>query len=154
MMKSQADKSWRGQNYDIPFMSQMLGKIIAILGVGSFGGNLARICKVGFGMKVLGMARTSSGNPHVGRYFQRNELNAALAEADVVALCLPITSDTEGIIDAAALAAMKPTAYLINWARGTLIDEEALVDALQNGRIAGAGLDSTTVEPLPEESPL
>ena len=114
LMKSQADKFWSRQDYDIPFMSQMLGKTIAILGVGSFGGNLARICKVGFGMKVLGMARTSSGNPHVGRYFQRNELNAALAEADVVALCLPITSDTEGIIDAAALAAMKPTAYLIN----------------------------------------
>ena len=105
-------------------------------------------------MKVLGMARTSSGNLHVDRYFQLNELNAALAESDVVALCLPITSDTECIIDAAALAAMKPTAYLINGARGTLIDEEALVDALQNGRIAGAGLDSTTVEPLPEESPL
>ena len=65
-------------------------------------------------MKVLGMARTSSGNLHVDRYFQLNELNAALAEADVVALCLPITSDTECIIDAAALAAMKPTAYLIN----------------------------------------
>ena len=154
LMKSQADKFWSRQDYDIPFMSQMLGKTIAILGVGSFRGNLARICKVGFGMKVLGMARTSSGNPHVDRYFQRNELNAALAEADVVALCLPITSDTECIIDAAALAAMKPTAYLINGARGTLIDEEALVDALQNGRIAGAGLDSTTVEPLPEESPL
>ena len=114
--------------------------------------NLARICKVGFGRKVLGMARTSSGNLHMGRYFHRNELNAVLAEADVVALCLPITSDTECIIDAAALAAMKPTAYLIDGARGTLIDEEALVDALQNGRIAGAGLDSTTVEPLPEES--
>ena len=153
LMKSQADKFWRRQDYDIPFMSQMLGKTIAILGVGSFWGNLARISKVGFG-KVLGLAPTSSGNPHVDRYFQRNELNAALAEADVVALCLPITSDTEGIIDAAALAAMKPTAYLINGARGTLIDEEALVDALQNGRIAGAGLDSTTVEPLPEESPL
>ena len=154
LMKIQADKFWSRQDYDIPFMSQMLGKTIAILGVGSFRGNLARICKVGFGMKVLGMARTSSGNPHVDRYFQRNELNAALAEADVVALCLPITSDTECIIDAAALAAMKPTAYLINGARGTLIDEEALVDALQNGRIAGAGLDSTTVEPLPEQSQL
>ena len=154
LMKAQADKFWSRQDYDIPFMSQMLGKTIAILGVRSFRGNLASICKVGFGMKVLGMARTSSGNPHVERYFQRSELNAALAEADVVALCLPITSDTECIIDAAALAAMKPTAYLINGARGTLIEEEALVDALQNGRIAGAGLDSTTVEPLPEESPL
>ena len=153
-MKSQADRFWSRQDYDIPFMSQILGKTIAILGVGSFRGNFARICKVGFGMKVLGMARTSSGDPHVDRYFQRDELNAALAEADVVALCLPITSDTERIIDAAAVAAMKPTAYLINGARGELIDEEALVDALESGRLAGAGLDSTTVEPLPQESPL
>lgn len=153
-MKSQAEHFWSRRDYEIPFMSQLMGKTIAILGVGSFGGNLARVCKVGFGMKVLGMARTSSGNPHVDRYFQRNELNAALAEADVVALCLPITSDTENIIDAAALAAMKQTAYLINGARGNLVDEEALINALQNGGIAGAGLDSTTVEPLPEDSPL
>ncbi len=153
-MKSQADRFWSRQDYVIPFMSQLMGKTIAILGVGSFGGNLARICKVGFGMKILGMARTSSGNPHVDRYFQRSELNAALADADVVALCLPITSATDKIIDAVALAAMKPTAYLINGARGTLVDEEALIDALENGSIAGAGLDSTTVEPLPEDSPL
>ncbi len=72
----------------------------------------------------------------------------------MVALCLPLTSATDNIIDAAALAAMKPTAYLINGARGTLVDEEALIDALENGSIAGAGLDSTTVEPLPEDSPL
>ena len=153
-LDSQAKHFWSRHDYVVPFMSQMLGKTIAILGVGSFGGSLARICKVGFGMKVLGMARTSSSNPHVDRYFHRTELNAALAQADVVALCLPITPATEKTIDAEALAAMKPTAYLINVARGGLVDEEALIDALQDGRIAGAGLDTTTVEPLPEDSPL
>ena len=153
-LKSQANRFWSRRGYDIPFMSQMWGKTIAILGVGSFGGNLAQICKVGFSMKVMGMARTSSGNPNVDRYFQRDELYSVLAEADVVALCLPITPDTESIIDTKALAAMKPTSYLINVARGSLVDEEALIDALSRGRIAGAGLDSTVVEPLPEDSPL
>ena len=153
-MKSQANHFWSRQDYEIPFMSQMLDKTIAILGVGSFGGSLARICKVGFGMKVLGMARASRANPHVDRYFHHSELNATLAEADVVALCLPITPATERIIDAEALAAMKPTAYLINVARGKLVDEEALINALEDASIAGAGLDTTTVEPLPEDSPL
>jgi phosphoglycerate dehydrogenase-like enzyme len=105
-------------------------------------------------MQVLGMARTSRGHSHIDRYFQRSDLHAALAEADVVALCLPLTPATARIIDAEALAAMKPTAYLINVARGPLVDEEALINALQHGTIAGAGLDTTTVEPLPEESPL
>ncbi len=153
-LRSQSNRFWSRQGYNIPSMSQMWGRTVAILGVGSFGGNLARICKVGFEMKVLGMSRTSGDNPHIDRYFQRDELNAVLSGADVVALCLPITPETERIIDARALADMKPTAYLINGARGGLVDEEALIAALSSGSIAGAGLDTTTVEPLPEDSPL
>lgn len=153
-MNSQADHFWSRREYEVPFMSQMLDKTIAILGVGSLGGNIARTCKVGFGMKVLGMTRASGDNPHIDRYFHQTELNATLAEADVVALCLPLTPATEKIIGAEALAAMKPTAYLINVARGKLVDEEALITALKDASIAGAGLDTTTVEPLPEESPL
>ncbi|PKB78870.1 MAG: hypothetical protein BZY88_16235 [SAR202 cluster bacterium Io17-Chloro-G9] len=153
-MDNQAGRFWSRQDYEFPFMSQMQNKTIAILGVGSLGGNLARICKVGFGMKVLGMTRTSGDNPHIDSYFHQSDLNATLAEADVVALCLPRTPDTEKIIGATALAAMKPTAYLINLARGNLVDEEALIVALKSDSIAGAGLDTTTVEPLPKESPL
>jgi D-2-hydroxyacid dehydrogenase (NADP+) len=135
-------------------MMQMFDKTIAILGVGAVGGNLARICKVGLGMRVLGMARMHQDNPYVDRYFERPALHAALGEADVVALCLALTPATEQIIDRAALAAMRPSAYLVNVARGGLVDEEALIEALRTGRLAGAGLDVTAVEPLPAESPL
>lgn len=153
-LHSQAQHVWSRQDYAIPFMMQLFRKTIAILGVGGVGGYLAQICKSGFGMQVLGMARTSRSHPAIDRYFQRSELHTALGEADVVALCLPLTPATARIIDAEALAAMKPTAYLINVARGPLVDEEALIHALQQGKIAGAGLDTTTVEPLPEASPL
>ena len=105
-------------------------------------------------MRVLGTARTRRDHPHVDRYLAPDELHRALGEADVVALCLALTPETRRIIDATALAAMKPTAYLINIARGGLVDEDALVAALQEGRLAGAGLDTTAEEPLAAASPL
>jgi phosphoglycerate dehydrogenase-like enzyme len=152
-LKDQAERRWRYLKDERP-MVQMYGKTIAILGIGTVGGNLARICRVGFGMQVLGMTRMHRDNPHVNRYFTRQEIHSVLVEADIVAVCLPLTPATKGIIEADVLAAMKPTAYLINVARGDLIDEEALVQALRAGHIAGAGLDTTVVEPLPENSPL
>jgi phosphoglycerate dehydrogenase-like enzyme len=105
-------------------------------------------------MRVLGTARTRHDNPHVDRYIAPPDLHAALGEADFVVLCLAQTAETTGIIDAAALVAMKPTAFLINVTRGGLVDEAALVMALREGRIAGAGLDALAVEPLPADSPL
>ena len=77
-----------------------------------------------------------------------------LAEADVVVLTCPLTAQTEGLIDARALAAMKPSAFLINVARGRVVQEAALIAALAEKRIAGAGIDCTVEEPLPEASPL
>jgi phosphoglycerate dehydrogenase-like enzyme len=150
-LQAQSEKTWR---WNTTKMDQLYQKTVAILGVGEVGGCLARICKVGFGMRVLGLARTRVDNPCVDRYFPREELPAALAEADVVALCLALTPATRHIINAVALAAMKPTALLVNVARGGLVDESALIEALRNGRLAGAGLDATAVEPLPVESPL
>ncbi|MBQ12416.1 MAG: hypothetical protein CMJ45_12820 [Planctomyces sp.] len=134
--------------------TQMLGNTIAILGVGQIGENLARICKVGFGMKVLGMSRTSRGCEHVDRYFDRSDLHEALGEADVVGLCLALTPSTKGIIGKAEFEAMKPTGLLINAARGGVINEDALVDAMNAGTIGGAGLDTVGEEPLSEDSPL
>ena len=134
--------------------TQMLGKTIAILGVGQIGGHLARICKIGFGMKVLGMSRTSRDCEYVDEYFDRSNLHKALGEADVVALCTALTPATEKIIGKAEFEAMKPTAFLINGGRGGLIDEDALIDAMNANMIGGAGLDTVTVEPLPETSPL
>lgn len=152
-LRDQAEHRWRFLSDERP-MLDLWGRTVAILGVGSVGGSLARICKLGFGMRVLGMARTRRDDPHVDRYFERAELHAALAEADFVALTLALTPETTGIVDAAALAAMKPGAFLINVTRGDLIDEEALLAALRSGRLGGAGLDSVVGEPLPPESPL
>jgi phosphoglycerate dehydrogenase-like enzyme len=119
-------------------MRDLFGKTVLILGVGGTGGHLARTCRVGLGMRVLGMARTRRDDPHVDRYVEPGELHAALGEADFVVLCLALTPQTRGIIDA----------------RGGVVDEAALVAALQAGRIAGAGLDTMAVEPLPQENPL
>ena len=77
-----------------------------------------------------------------------------LAESDIVSLHLPLTEQTSGLLDADALAAMKPEAVLVNTSRGPIIDEGALVDALRNGRLAAAGLDVFSVEPVPSDNPL
>ncbi len=151
--QDQAKRRWRFLADERP-MVDVFGKTVLIMGVGAVGGHLARMCKVGLRMRVLGTARTQRDDPHIDRYVERPDLPAALGAADFVVLCLALTPETERIIDAAALATMKPGAYLINVARGGLVDEEALISALRAGRIAGAGLDTTVVEPLHSESPL
>jgi phosphoglycerate dehydrogenase-like enzyme len=151
--RNQAARRWQAPAGERP-MVDLFGKTVLILGVGGIGGHLARTCRVGLGMRVLGTARTRRDDPHVDRYVEPHDVPAALGEADFVVLCLALTAETHGIIGAAALAAMKPTAYLVNVARGGLVDEGALIDALRGGRLAGAGLDSFAVEPLPEDSPL
>ena len=152
-VRDQTERRWRFLADERP-MVDAFRKTVLIMGVGAVGSHLARMCKVGLRMRVLGMARTRRDDPHVDRYVERPDLHAALGEADFVVLCLALTPETERIIDAAALAAMKPGASLINVARGGLVDEEALIAALRAGRIAGAGLDTTVIEPLPMESPL
>jgi D-2-hydroxyacid dehydrogenase (NADP+) len=150
-MRDQSERRWRFLADERP-MVDLLGKTVAILGVGNVGSHVARICKLAFGMRVLGMARTRRDDPHVDRYFDRAELLDALAEADFVVLALALTPETDGIVDAAALAAMKESAYLINVTRGAQVDETALIEALRSGSIAGAGLDSVTQEPLAADS--
>lgn len=152
-VQDRAEKRWRFLVDERP-MRDLFGRTIAVLGTGAVGGNLTRMCKLGFQMRVLGMSRTRRDDPHVDQFFDRAELHTMLAEADFVALTMAITPETARIIDADALAAMKQSAYLINVSRGGLVDQEALIAALQAGQIAGAALDATTPEPLPEESPL
>ena len=152
-LQDQAAKRWRHLADERP-MRDLFGRTIAVLGTGAVGRNLTRMCKVGFQMRVLGMSRSRRDDPHVDRYFDRAELHTMLAEADFVALTIALTPETERIIDADALAAMKHGSYLINISRGGLVDQEALIAALQAGKIAGAGLDAATPEPLPEESAL
>ena len=151
--REQSQRYWRDLTEGGP-MTLLQGKTAAILGVGAVGGHLARILHAGFGMRVLGMTRTSRDNPHVDRYFTRDELLNVLLEADAVVLTLPDTSDTAHVLDRAAIAAMKPTAILVNVARGALVEEAALIDALREGRLKSAGLDVFDQEPLPPDSPL
>ena len=103
-------------------------------------------------MRVLGMSRTTRDCQYVDEYFDRSELHRALGEADVVALSIALTPATEKMIGKAELEAMKPDALLINASRGELVDENALIDAMNTGLIGGAALDTVNVEPLPESS--
>jgi D-2-hydroxyacid dehydrogenase (NADP+) len=155
-VRDQQAQHWRpggGQAF-LDRVRELHGRTVLILGVGATGGELARICKLGFGMRVLGLARTRLSHPHVDAYVDRAGLPTALSEADFVCVALAATHQTHHLVDAAALAAMKSTAFLVNVARGELVDEQALVTALQEHRIAGAGLDSFEAEPLPAEHPL
>ena len=133
---------------------QLTGKTLLIVGMGRIGARLARLAKA-FDMRVIATKRDpSTGTSGADAVYGKNRLQDLLGEADVVALTCPLTPETENLIDAAALAAMKPMAHLINVARGRVIDEPALIEALQQRRIAAAGLDVTREEPLPASSPL
>lgn len=115
----------------------------------------ARLLVVGPGRIGEAVARRAGGfGMRVGRVGRKDDLHAALAGADVVSLHTPLTDATRGMIDAAALAAMRPTAILVNTARGALIDHDALRRALVDGTLAAAALDVTDPEPLPGDHPL
>lgn len=132
--------------------TEVEGANLAVIGMGPIGEETARL-GAALGMNVVGCRRTVSGSePCETRTF--DALPELLAWADHLVLALPLTDDTVGLIGAEQLALMKPTARLINVGRGGLVDEPALILALQSGRLAGAGLDVFAVEPLPADSPL
>jgi phosphoglycerate dehydrogenase-like enzyme len=136
---------------------ELRDQTMAIVGPGRIGREVARIARC-FGMTVWAMARDNTPERAerlgVDRLFARDELRAMLAGADCVVICTPHTSETEGLIDRAAIEALKPGVVLINIARGVVIDEVAMIDALCSGAIGFAALDVFTVEPLPTDSPL
>ncbi|MGH6727807.1 MAG: D-2-hydroxyacid dehydrogenase [Pseudolabrys sp.] len=134
--------------------SQLLsGKTVGILGVGLIAEYLAPICKL-LGMTVIGI----SGSPRAAKGFDRmvarGDLMKVVGELDFLVALAPLTPETRNIVDAKLLAAMKPSAYLVNVARGGVVDEPALMAALASGTIAGAALDVFSKEPLPPDSPL
>ncbi|MEX2615197.1 MAG: D-2-hydroxyacid dehydrogenase [Alphaproteobacteria bacterium] len=146
---------WRGMISDLTKREDELpGKTMLIFGLGKIGGRLARLAKA-FDMHVIGLKRDISAPvEHVDELHPSLALQALLPRADVVALTCPLTPETRNVIDGAALAAMKPSAWLINVARGGCVDEAALIDAMQRNAIAGAGIDVTAAEPLAADSPL
>lgn len=146
-LRAQHEHRWEPHTGD-----EVDGANLAVIGMGPIGDETARL-GLALGMNVIGCRRVVTGSEPC-----ETRTLAALAEllawADYVVLALPLTADTRSLIGAAELALMKPTARLINVGRGDLIDEPALIDALENQRLAGAGLDVFAVEPLPTGSPL
>jgi D-2-hydroxyacid dehydrogenase (NADP+) len=128
------------------------GKTVAIVGIGSVGEHLAGVCAA-LGMTVFGVSRTARSVPGITRMFGRDELADVATQVDFLVLTVPLEADTEHLIDDRILRAMKPTAYLINLARGGVVDPVALADGLKARTIAGAGLDAFEQEPLPQDSP-
>jgi len=129
------------------------GRALGIVGHGAVGTRVARIAQ-GFGMRVLAAETGRAGVVPAPGPVPLVPLRELLGWSDIVSLHLRLTPDNVGIIDAAALAAMKPGAVLVNTARGELVDEAALIEALRSGHLAGAALDTYAVEPLPLASPL
>ena len=150
---NQAAKRWRGMIGDISRREDELGgKTLLVVGMGRIGSRLAALAKA-FDMRVIAVRRDpSKGAGAADRLVGEDELLGMLPQADFVALTCPLTPRTENLIDAKALAAMKPSAYLVNVARGKVVNEPALIEALGQNRIAGAALDCVWEEPLPATS--
>jgi phosphoglycerate dehydrogenase-like enzyme len=151
----QHDRAWRGMIGDSALREQELtGRTLVIVGLGRIGSRLAQLARA-FEMKVIGVKRDpATAGDAADRVVAQAELLAVLPQADFVALTCPLTPETQGLIGAPALAAMKRMAVLVNVARGRVVDEPALVRALEERRIAGAALDCFWEEPLPATSPL
>jgi phosphoglycerate dehydrogenase-like enzyme len=133
---------------------ELAGRRALVVGLGSVGRAVAQRLAAQ-GLEVWGARRTSGPPPEgVRRVLPLSDLTSVLGQIDALILACPLTPETEGLIGAAELAAMPEGALLINVARGRVVDEAALVDALRDGRLGGAALDVTEVEPLPEDSPL
>jgi len=149
-VRAQRDHEWlrRGR------LGELEGAVLGVVGLGAIGEKTAEKAG-GIGMRVLGLRRDPQrSSPHVERMFGPDELHELLARSDWVVLATALTPETLGLIGKAELEAMKQSAYLINIARGSVVDEAALVHALEAGEIAGAGLDVFEHEPLAESSPL
>lgn len=150
-MRAQAVSTW-SQKESKTF--ELAEKTMLLLGTGAIGAYTAKLAEV-FGIKVVGMRRNPEKSvEHIGEMVALDDLHTALPDADFIVLTLPLTKDTRHLIGEAELKRMKKSAILVNIGRGGLVDEPALVRALQEGTVAGAGLDVFETEPLPEDSPL
>ena len=128
------------------------GKRLGILGIGVIAEALAPRCKA-LGMTVVGITSVQRTVPSFDRVYARDELLAAVRDLDYLLVLTPFSPATRHLVDSAILSAMKPTSYFINLARGGVVDEVALIRALENGQIAGAALDVFEEEPLPQDHP-
>lgn len=149
LYKLQAEHNWhRGWQFQ-----ELLDKTLLIIGAGGIGQEIAVRAKA-FGMRIFGSSRQSKPLPNFDKVVGANEWRKLLPEADFVVIATPLTWETKGMINVETLRLFRTNAYLINIARGAIVDESALTQALQQGWIAGAALDTVFTEPLPPESPL
>lgn len=147
----QNENHWYTPDYERPFTLE--NERLCVLGLGTIGKGIAQRADV-LGMDVVGVRQSEKSVPAISTIYSPDELHEAIAKARFVAITLPHTSETNGLIGEQELKVMREDAYLINVARGPIVDEDMLISALENGEIAGAGLDVFEGEPLPEESPL
>ncbi len=152
---NQQKRVWRGMIGDLSQREDELGgKTLLVVGLEDIGGRLAQLAKA-FDMRVVALRRHPAfGRGAADAVHAMDELNTLLPDADFVALTCPLTAETENLVDAEAFGRMKPTAHLVNVARGRVVDETALIEALATHRISGAGIDVTAEEPLAPNSPL
>ncbi len=168
---NQSEQHWPEQHtrWSIYATNELRGQTVGLVGYGSISREVARLAS-SFGMSVLALKRdlrnlrlsSYQGKERIGdpdaeipqRFYPSEALNSMLTEVDFVVLALPLNKHTKGMINDAALATMKQNAILINVARGQIVEQKALVAALQQGQIAGASLDVFEEEPLPEDHPL
>jgi phosphoglycerate dehydrogenase-like enzyme len=152
-LHSHADAEHLGNEHDWPKipLGGLAGKTLGLLGLGAIGQEIARRAQV-FGMRILAVRRSPGPSP-LGCVELRSDLKSLAGESDHLVLCAPSTPETDRILDAGVLAAAKPGLHIVNVARGHLIDQEALLEALDRGGIGRATLDVTEPEPLPAGHP-
>ncbi|WP_435181028.1 D-2-hydroxyacid dehydrogenase [Halorussus sp. AFM4] len=147
----QNEHHWYEPDYERPFT--LGGERLCVVGLGAIGKGIAERADA-LGMDVVGVRRSDESVPGVSRIYDPDDLHEAVGDARFVAIAAPHTPETEGMFGGPEFRRMREDAYIINVARGPIVDEEALIDALDAGEIAGAGLDVFEEEPLPEDSPL
>ena len=129
------------------------GQTLCVVGLGDIGRSIAKAARA-LGMRVIGVTRSGRASRDAVRVYRTAALRTALARADFVVLTLPLSDETRGLVGRAELAALRPTAWLLNLARGPIVDEGALLQALRRRRLGGAVLDVFDTEPLPAAHPL
>ncbi len=149
MGRQQSAREWK----QLDWPDEITGKTVGILGMGVIGNGIAKICKA-FNMKVWGLQKTAKPNKQADRIVDFNGLGDLLSNSDFVVNILPLTAQTTNLMDEARFRQMKSDSYYINVGRGGTTDTNAMIKALQEGWIRGAGLDVFSEEPLPKDNPL
>ncbi len=148
-LENQRDREWDRSRTP----RELAGQTLGIVGLGSIGQEIARRA-TSWGMRVLGVRRSGRPVEGVARVYKPDQLHEVLGLADFLVLCAPSTPETRGMMGRGQFRAMKKGSVFINVARGDMVDEDALLEALTTGHLAGAGLDVFATEPLPQSSPL